>query len=106
MRNICLHNATTNDAAFALRVVEACMRPHAEQTWGTWNGLADRLLYFGKSDQRKKVAGDKRYFSFSADRPLVTKQHGSRLPAENARTELSRQQPFNRGRLGCLHDRL
>jgi GNAT superfamily N-acetyltransferase len=41
MRNISLRNATTDDAAFALHVTEACMRVYAEQAWGTWNGLAD-----------------------------------------------------------------
>jgi len=41
MQNISLRNATTDDAAFALHVTEACMRAYAEQTWGTWNGLPD-----------------------------------------------------------------
>jgi GNAT superfamily N-acetyltransferase len=41
VHNISLRNATTDDAAFALHVTEACMRVYAEQTWGTWNGLAD-----------------------------------------------------------------
>jgi len=41
MRQIAFHAATQLDAAFALHVTEACMRSYAEQTWGTWNGLAD-----------------------------------------------------------------
>lgn len=40
MRNITLRSATIDDAAFALHVTEVCMRAYAEQTWGTWNGLA------------------------------------------------------------------
>ena len=41
MSNITLRNATTDDAAFALQVTEACMRVYAEQTWGTWSDRAD-----------------------------------------------------------------
>jgi hypothetical protein len=41
MQNISLRKATTDDAAFALHVTEACMRVYAERTWGTWNGLPD-----------------------------------------------------------------
>jgi GNAT superfamily N-acetyltransferase len=41
VHNISLRKATTDDAAFALHVTEACMRIYAERTWGTWNGLAD-----------------------------------------------------------------
>ena len=41
MPNITLRDATTDDAAFALYVTEACMRAYAEQTWGRWNGRAD-----------------------------------------------------------------
>ena len=39
--DLSLRNATTEDAAFALRAAEACMRSYAEQTWGTCNGPAD-----------------------------------------------------------------
>jgi GNAT superfamily N-acetyltransferase len=41
MPNITLRDATTDDAAFALHVTEACMRVYAEQTWGRWSGRAD-----------------------------------------------------------------
>ena len=41
MQEIGLRSATSDDAAFALYVAEACMRVYAEQTWGSWNGLAD-----------------------------------------------------------------
>jgi GNAT superfamily N-acetyltransferase len=41
MQGISLRNATDEDAAFALRVTEACMRVYAEQTWGRWDGRAD-----------------------------------------------------------------
>lgn len=36
-----MRSATSSDAAFALYVTEACMRVYAEQTWGSWNGLAN-----------------------------------------------------------------
>jgi GNAT superfamily N-acetyltransferase len=39
--DISLRAATSEDAAFALQVTEACMRAYAEQTWGAWNGRAD-----------------------------------------------------------------
>ena len=38
---IALRAATTDDAAFALHVTEACMRVYAEQTWGSWDGRGD-----------------------------------------------------------------
>jgi len=41
MQNISLRKATTDDAAFALHVTEACMRVYAERTCGTWNWLDD-----------------------------------------------------------------
>jgi GNAT superfamily N-acetyltransferase len=41
MHQIILRPVTSDDAAFALHVTEACMRVYAEQTWGTWNGRAD-----------------------------------------------------------------
>lgn len=33
-----LRPAKANDAAFAFRVSEACIKPYAEQTWGYWDG--------------------------------------------------------------------
>jgi len=41
MPNITLRDATTDDAAFALYVTEACKRAYAEQTWSRCeaNGL-------------------------------------------------------------------
>jgi GNAT superfamily N-acetyltransferase len=39
--DISLRPVTSRDAAFALRVTEACMRAYAEQTWGAWDGRAD-----------------------------------------------------------------
>jgi GNAT superfamily N-acetyltransferase len=48
MHNISLRSATKDDAAFALRVTEACMRGYAEQTWGSWNGGADLDLAFDR----------------------------------------------------------
>jgi len=48
MDDIYLRAATENDAAFALRVTEACMRLYVEQTWGSWNGRADLDLAFDK----------------------------------------------------------
>jgi GNAT superfamily N-acetyltransferase len=41
MHAVSLRPATSNDAAFALHVTEACMRVYAEQAWGHWNGQAD-----------------------------------------------------------------
>ena len=41
MHNISLRDATTDDAAFALHVTEACMRHYAEETWGTWKARPD-----------------------------------------------------------------
>jgi hypothetical protein len=41
-------SATNDDAAFALRVTEACMRAYAEQTWGSWDGRADLNLEYDK----------------------------------------------------------
>jgi ribosomal protein S18 acetylase RimI-like enzyme len=41
MHDLSLRPATSEDVAFALEVTEACMRVYAEQTWGSWNGLAD-----------------------------------------------------------------
>ena len=35
MHNISLRAATSDDAAFALHVTEACIRVYAEQTWET-----------------------------------------------------------------------
>jgi GNAT superfamily N-acetyltransferase len=48
MHDISLRAATSEDAAFALHVTEACMRVYAEQTWGSWNGHADLDLAFDK----------------------------------------------------------
>jgi GNAT superfamily N-acetyltransferase len=48
MPDISLRAATGDDAAFALQVMEACMRAYAEQTWGSWNGRADLDLAFDK----------------------------------------------------------
>jgi GNAT superfamily N-acetyltransferase len=41
MPNVSLRTATSDDAAFALHLTEACMRFYAEQAWGRWNGQAD-----------------------------------------------------------------
>jgi GNAT superfamily N-acetyltransferase len=41
MHDLSLRTATTDDSAFAFDVTEACMRVYAEQTWESWNGLAD-----------------------------------------------------------------
>jgi GNAT superfamily N-acetyltransferase len=41
MHNVSLRASTSDDAAFALHVTEACMRGYAEQVWGSWDGRAD-----------------------------------------------------------------
>jgi GNAT superfamily N-acetyltransferase len=46
MQNVSLRAATSEDAAFALHVTEACMRVYAEKTWGRWDGRADLDLAF------------------------------------------------------------
>jgi len=48
MHKIILRPGTSDAAAFALHVTEACMRVYAEQTWGTWNGRADLDPSFDK----------------------------------------------------------
>jgi GNAT superfamily N-acetyltransferase len=48
MNDLFLRPATKEDAEFALRVTEACMRVYAEQTWGTWDGRADLNPTFDK----------------------------------------------------------
>lgn len=56
MRHIVLRPATLDDAPFAVRVTDACMRLYAEQTWGTWDGRADfdpsfdRIIQLGDTD--------------------------------------------------------
>jgi GNAT superfamily N-acetyltransferase len=56
MNDLSLRPATKEDAEFALRVTEACMRVYAEQTWGTWDGRADlnpavdKIIRFAGSD--------------------------------------------------------
>lgn len=62
MRQSAFRAATQLDAAFALHVTEACMRSCAEQTWGTWNGLADLDLATERSS------------SFVAARFMISKQ--------------------------------
>jgi GNAT superfamily N-acetyltransferase len=47
-QNVSLRAATKDDAAFAVRVTEACMRVYAEQTWGSWDGRADLDLALDK----------------------------------------------------------
>ena len=54
MHNVTLRPATSEDAAFALHVTEACMRVYAEQTWGSWDGRADLHLAF---DEVVQLAG-------------------------------------------------
>jgi GNAT superfamily N-acetyltransferase len=41
VRKVSLRAATSDDAAFALHVTEACMRVYAERTWGTWDSRDD-----------------------------------------------------------------
>jgi len=48
MNDLSLRSATKEDAAFALRVTEACMRAYAEQTWGAWDGRADLNLKYDR----------------------------------------------------------
>jgi GNAT superfamily N-acetyltransferase len=48
MHNVSLRAATSDDAAFALPVTEACMRVYAEQTWGSWDRRADLDIAFDK----------------------------------------------------------
>jgi GNAT superfamily N-acetyltransferase len=48
MHNVSLRDTTSDDAAFTLRVTEACMRVYAEQTWGSWDGRADLNIAFDK----------------------------------------------------------
>lgn len=56
MNNVSLRSATNDDAAFALHVIEACMRAYAEQTWGNWNGQtdldpgSDKVIQFDRRD--------------------------------------------------------
>ena len=54
MHQIILRPASSDDAAFALHVTEACMRTYAEQTWGNWNGRAD---FNPVSDEIIQLAG-------------------------------------------------
>lgn len=54
VHNVSLRAATSEDAAFALRVTEACMRVYAEQAWGNWDGRADFHLAF---DEVIQLAG-------------------------------------------------
>ena len=54
MHDLSLRTATPEDSAFALDVTEACMRVYAEQTWGSWNGLAD---FDSACDQIVELAG-------------------------------------------------
>jgi GNAT superfamily N-acetyltransferase len=54
MQGISLRPATGNDAAFALRVTESCMRVYAEQAWGSWDGRADFDLAFDQVIQFAK----------------------------------------------------
>ena len=46
MQNVSLRAVTSEDVVFALHLTEASMRAYAEQTWGSWNGLADFDLAF------------------------------------------------------------
>ena len=48
MHDVSLRAATSEDAAFALHVTEACMRVYAERAWGSWDGRADLHLAFDK----------------------------------------------------------
>lgn len=52
MDDISLRAATSEDAAFARHVTEACMRGYAEQTYGSWDGRADLDFAFDKIIQR------------------------------------------------------
>jgi GNAT superfamily N-acetyltransferase len=54
MDNVSLRATTSEDAAFALHVTEACMRVYAEQTYGSWDGRADLHLAF---DEVIQLAG-------------------------------------------------
>jgi GNAT superfamily N-acetyltransferase len=54
MHNVSRRAATSDDAAFALHLTEACMRDYAEPTWGSWDGRADLDLAF---DQVIQLAG-------------------------------------------------
>jgi GNAT superfamily N-acetyltransferase len=93
MRQIALRSATHLDAAFALHVTEACMRVYAEQTWGTWNGLAD--LDLGTDEIIQLCGRDIGLFAVSrhADHWFLEKLY--LLPACQ-----------NRGIGGCLVERL
>jgi GNAT superfamily N-acetyltransferase len=55
MQDISLRPATSDDAAFALHVTEACMRVYAEQAWGRWDGRADLDVAF---DEIIQLAGN------------------------------------------------
>ena len=46
MHNISLRAATSGDEAFALHLIEACMRVYAQQTWGRWDPRADLNIAF------------------------------------------------------------
>ena len=48
VHSITLRAATTDDAAFALHVIEACMRVYAEQTWGSCDGRGDLNIAFDR----------------------------------------------------------
>ena len=50
--DIALRPATRADAAFVLRVTEACMRVYAERTWGIWDGRFDLDPAFDQIVQR------------------------------------------------------
>jgi hypothetical protein len=54
MHSVSLRPATSDDAAFARQVAEACMRVYAEQIWGSWDGRADLDLAF---DEVIQLAG-------------------------------------------------
>ena len=55
MLDLTLRPATTDDQAFALHLTEVCMRAHAEQTWGSWNGHADLDIGIDQIIQRSGV---------------------------------------------------
>jgi GNAT superfamily N-acetyltransferase len=54
MPDLFLRPATVSDSGFALEITEACMRVYAEQTWGSWDGLAD---FDSACDQIVELAG-------------------------------------------------
>jgi GNAT superfamily N-acetyltransferase len=57
MHDISLRPATSDDAAFALHVTEACMRVYAERAWGRWDAEMAKADFDPAFDEVIQLAG-------------------------------------------------